>query len=143
MRKVLLDTYILSEVMKAKDDVVVDNARRYLAHWRRLTFSAVSVMEVVAGYSRRGSEEKLKKFVSMTSRSEVLPLDPVAGELAGRIYADLQRAGLNIGVPDTMIAAIALHHALPLVTGNASDHARIQEAGYPLMLETWRAITDR
>jgi predicted nucleic acid-binding protein len=54
----------------------------------------------------------------MTYRSEVLPLDAIAGELAGRIDADLKRAGFDIGGPDTMIAAIAIHRGLPLVTGN-------------------------
>jgi len=51
MQKALLDTDMLSEITKAKDEVVVENARSYLARWQRLTFSAVSVMEIVAGYS--------------------------------------------------------------------------------------------
>ncbi len=139
MRRALLDTDILSGVTKAKDESVVDNARRYLATWRRFSFSSVSMMEVVAGYCRQRSEDKLKRFLGMASRSEILSLDPVAGELAGRIYADLQRAGKDIGVPDTMIAAIAIHNTLPLVTGNSSDYVRIQEAGYPLILDNWRA----
>lgn len=139
MRRVLLDTDILSEITKAKDQSVVDNARRYLATWRRFTFSSISVMEVVAGYCKRQSEDRLARFLGMAARSEVLSLDPVAGELAGRIYADLQRAGKDVGVPDTMIAAIAIHNALPLVTGNTSDYERVQEVGYPLILENWRA----
>src|SRR4051812_24097084 len=116
MSRVLLDTDILSEVNKAKDPVVTRHARRYLVDHRRLTFSAVTVMEVVAGYSRQRSDEKLRRFVDMTYRSEVLPLDTIAAELAGRMDADLRRAGFDIGGPDTMIAAIALHHGLPLVT---------------------------
>jgi predicted nucleic acid-binding protein len=139
MSRVLLDTDILSEINKAKDQVVAGHARRYLAQHGRLTFSAVTVMEVVAGYSRRQSEEKLRRFLEMTTRSEVLPFDPIAAELAGRIHADLQRAGWDIGGPDTMIAGIAVHHGLPLVTGNASDYVRVQEVGYPLRLESWRA----
>ena len=31
-----------------------------------------------------------------------------------------------------MIAAIALHHGLELVTGNTSHYQRIQQLGYPL-----------
>lgn len=139
MSKVLLDTDILSEINKAKDPIVADNARRYLAEHARLTFSTVTVMEVVAGYSRRQSEEKLRRFLEMTHRSDVLPFDTIAAELAGRIHADLQRAGWDIGGPDTMIAAIAVQHGLPLVTGNRSDYVRVQEVGYPLRLESWRA----
>jgi predicted nucleic acid-binding protein len=139
MSKVLLDTDILSEVNKAKDQVVAAHTRRYLAQHGRLTFSSVTVMEIVAGYSRRGSEEKLRRFLEMTHRSDVLPLDTIAAELAGRIHADLGRMGSDIGGPDTMIAAIAIHRGLPLVTGNRSDYLRVQEAGYPLQLESWRA----
>ena len=139
MSRVLLDTDVLSEVNKARDPTVANHARRYLARHGRLTFSSITVMEVVAGYSRRGSEEKLRRFVEMVKRSEVIPFDGVAGDLAGRIHADLQRAGCDIGVPDTMIAAIAIHRGLPLVTGNASDYVRVQNVGYPLMLASWRA----
>ena len=137
--KVLLDTDILSEVMKGKDPVVVEHAQRYLTDAGRLTFSAMSVMEVVAGYSRQRSEEKLRRFLQMTNRSEVIPFEAVVGELAGRIHADLVRIGTSIGVPDTIIAATAIHVGLPLVTGNTSDYARVQDAGYPLLLRTWRA----
>ena len=140
MRKVLLDTDILSEINKAKDQVVADHTRRYLAHHRRLTFSAVTVMEIVAGYSRRGSDEKLRRFLEMTYRSDVLPFDTVAAELAGRIHADLQRTGCDIGGPDTMIAAIAIHHGLPLVTGNASESVHVHGAGSPLHLASCRPL---
>jgi predicted nucleic acid-binding protein len=136
--KVLLDTDILSEINKAKDQIVAGHARRYLAQQGRLTFSSITVMEIVAGYSRRRSEEKLRRFLEMTYRSEVLPLDAIAGELAGRIHADLQQAGFDIGGPDTMIAAIAIQHGVPLVTGNSSDYERVQEIGYRLQLESWR-----
>jgi predicted nucleic acid-binding protein len=41
-------------------------------------------------------------------------------------------------VADTMIAAIAIHKGLPLATGNVSDHIRVQNAGYALIIENWR-----
>jgi tRNA(fMet)-specific endonuclease VapC len=45
----------------------------------------------------------------------------------------------QIGMADTMIAAIALHHNLELVTGNTSHFQRVQQLGYPLTLANWRA----
>lgn len=37
-----------------------------------------------------------------------------------------------------MIAAIALHHGLELVTGNTAHFQRIQQLGYPLTVANWR-----
>jgi predicted nucleic acid-binding protein len=44
----------------------------------------------------------------------------------------------EIGMADTMIAAIALEHGLKLVTGNTSDFQRVQNLRYPLTLANWR-----
>ena len=59
-------------------------------------------------------------------------------ELAGRIAGELERIGQPIGTADPMIAAIALHHGLELVTGNTAHFQRIQQIGYPLTLANWR-----
>jgi predicted nucleic acid-binding protein len=138
MTKALLDTNILSEIIKEKDVNVSRRARSYLAQHGRFTFSTISVMEVISGLSRRMLDAKIQQFVKLAHRNDVIPLDIIAAELAGRISADLLRAGTDIGVPDTMIAAIAIHRGIPLVTGNTSDYLRVQEAGYPLVLENWR-----
>lgn len=70
--------------------------------------------------------------------SEVVTLDPISSELAGRMYADLERAGRLIGVADVLIAAMAVHLGLTLVTGNASDYAHVVAVGNPLQIESWR-----
>lgn len=136
--KVLVDTDILSGVTKARNPVVVTHARQHLSERGRLTFSAISVMEVVSGYSQTRSEEKLRRFLEMVARSDVIPFDTTTADLAGRIHADLRRAGTSIGVPDTAIAATAVQHGVPLVTGNTDDYDRIRDAGYPLVLLNWR-----
>jgi tRNA(fMet)-specific endonuclease VapC len=68
----------------------------------------------------------------------VIPFDRAAAELAGRIAGELERIGQPIGTADPMIAAIALHHGLELVTGNTAHFQRIQQIGYPLTLINWR-----
>ena len=85
-------------------------------------------------------DEMMETVMEMRRRSSLRAVgdEDAAGELAGRIYADLRGSGRTIGVPDTMIAAIAVHNSLPLITGNASDYVRVQEAGYPLKLGNWR-----
>ncbi len=70
--------------------------------------------------------------------SEVLAFDRECAEVAGRIYADLLRAGQPIGRADPMIAATAIRHQRVLVTGNMDHYQRIQALGYPLKLDNWR-----
>ena len=57
---------------------------------------------------------------------------------SGHKATDLERTGQPIGRADPMIAAIALQHGLTLVTGNQSHYQRIQQLGYPLLLDNWR-----
>ena len=55
-----------------------------------------------------------------------------------RVYGDLERLGKTIGGADPMIAAIAIHNGLTLVSGNVIHYQRIQELGYPLVVDNWR-----
>lgn len=136
--KSLLDTDMLSEVLKSKDVHVLARARAYLADHGAYSLSTITVMEVVKGLSRKGREDAISRFLAVVDVSDVMTLDKISAELAGRIYADLERAGRDIGVADVLIAAISIHHGMTLVTGNASDYVHIQEAGYALRIESWR-----
>jgi tRNA(fMet)-specific endonuclease VapC len=95
-------------------------------------------MEAVKGFHKQGREERIQNFLSLLPSVELLTLDVESSELAGRIYADLERAGQTIGIADTLIAAIALRNDRVLVTGNTSHYQRIQTLGYDLQLANWR-----
>jgi predicted nucleic acid-binding protein len=138
MSRALLDTDILSEVLKKKDPRVLARAERYFAQEGRYTLSCVTVLEVVRGFQRIGSSERLERFLGSLEEAEVLPLDTPAAALAGRIDAELSLRGRIIGLGDVMIAAIALRHGLPLVTGNTDHYLHVRNLGYPLELENWR-----
>ena len=83
------------------------------------------------GYHRLAREDRIQQFLADMGALEILTLDPVSGETAGRIFADLERAGQPIGRADPLIAAIALRYDLTLVTGNLGHFQRIQDLGYP------------
>jgi predicted nucleic acid-binding protein len=138
LNKALLDTDILSEIGKARDATVAANAKTYRRSFGHFTFSTVSVMEVISGFQKTRATARLNAFLSTLPHMEILTFDETAAELAGRIAGDLERMGQPIGVPDTMIAAIAIDNGLELVTGNTSDYRRIQQLGYPLTLANWR-----
>ena len=138
MSRQLLDTDILSEVIKGKDRTVAAKATAYLAEHGRFTASAISVAEIVYGLRRMRREDRVAQFEASMDAAEVLALDDAAGRVAGGINADLERIGHVIGMPDVMIAAIALQNRVPVVTGNVAHFEQIQSVGYDLAIQNWR-----
>jgi len=96
-------------------------------------------MDKVYGLRRKGREDRVKQFEASLQVAEVLPFDEAPGRLAGRINADLENRGRRVGMPDVMIAAIAIHQKLPVVTGNLAHYESIRDTGYSLRIENWRA----
>jgi predicted nucleic acid-binding protein len=138
MTKVLLDTDIWSEIGRGKNPAVTARATAYSAQLGTYTLSVITVVEVIAGLRRTNADKQLQRFFELLETLEILNLDRPAATLAGRIHGDLTRTGRPIGLPDVLIAAIALRHDLPLVTGNTSHYAAIQALGFPLVLANWR-----
>ncbi len=138
MDKALLDTDIFSEILKGVDHSVVAKAIAYRAAFGQYIISVITVMEVVKGLHKVRQENRIQQFLTGLSAVKLLNLDVQSAELAGRIYADLERTGQPIGRADPMIAAIALQNSLTLVTGNLSHYQRIQVLGYNLKLDNWR-----
>lgn len=138
MDKSLLDTDIFSEVLKGVDPQVVARATAYRAAFGYYTISAITVLEVVKGFHKLQREDRLQEFLSKLPNIEVLTLDVRSSELAGRIYADLEKSGQGIGRADPIVGAIAFRHSLTLVTGNMAHYQRIQALGHALKLDNWR-----
>lgn len=138
MSRALLDTDILSEILKGKDARVARRAAAYLERHERFSISVITVMEVVRGFRRRGSEQKLERFLASLGDVDVLELSTDIATLGGYLDAELHANGQIIGTADVLIGATALHHNLMLVSGNIRHYARIQGLGRPLRLENWR-----
>lgn len=138
MDKALLDTDILSEIIKGKNARVMESADRYCAIHARLCTSTVSIVEVVKGLYKLPAKDRLNRFLGIIPSYEVVALDTAAAIFAGQIYAELELAGQSIGRADPMIAAITIQHGVTLVTGNTEHFARIQALGYALKLDDWR-----
>ena len=118
MSKSLLDTDILSEILKGINPTVASNAAAYRQAFGRYSLSSITVMEVISGLQRNQSHRRIQKFLTEISGEEVLPFGHAEGKLAGEIDGDLERLGRPIGRCDPMIAAIAITNGLELVTGN-------------------------
>lgn len=138
MEKVLLDTDIFSEILKQKHEKVVTRAKQYHSYFGYYTITTITVLEIIKGFHKVGRENHIGRFLSAISGTEILTLNIKSSELAGRIYADLERTGQPIGRADPIIAAVALENNLALSTGNISHYQRIQSAGYDLILDNWK-----
>jgi tRNA(fMet)-specific endonuclease VapC len=138
VNKALLDTDIYSEVLKAKNPTVAQNAALYHQQYGVYTVSVITVMEVVQGFHRVQNAQRLLNFLNAVALEQVIVFDQSTAVLAGRVAADLERTGQVIGWADPMIAAVALEHGLELVTGNTAHFQRIQQLGYPITLANWR-----
>jgi tRNA(fMet)-specific endonuclease VapC len=136
--KALLDTDVYSEVLKAVDPTVAQNAASYRQQHGIYTLSVITLMEIVQGFQRVQNARRLQDFLTVVAFEDVLLFDESAAELAGRIAGDLDRVGRPIGRCDPMVAAIAITHGLELVTGNTTHYQRVQQLGYPLTLANWR-----
>ncbi len=138
VEKSLLDTDILSEIIKRVNLHIINKANTYLNQFDKYKISAITVMEIVEGWQKRQQQQRLQKFLTILDSQEILSFDLAEAVLAGKIYADLETTGKRIGYPDCMIAGIAIRHNLTLVTGNLSHYQRIQDLRYSLRLDNWR-----
>ena len=138
MDKVLLDTDIFSEILKGIDPNVAAQATAYRVIFGRYTISTITVLEIVKGLHKAQRKDRIKQFLDGLIAVEVLTLSIQSAELAGCIYADLERTGQPIGRADPITAAIALQHGLTLITGNQAHYQRIKNLGYELKLDNWR-----
>jgi tRNA(fMet)-specific endonuclease VapC len=138
--KVVLDTDILSELLRAKNATVVERARVHVDKHGPIGVSVLTVFEVLQGLHKANHPARAKTFLTWVKRCELLALDVETAQLAGEIGGALLRAGRPIGVVDVGLAATALRHDRVLVTGNTAHFEYVRDAGFGLEIENWRDV---
>ncbi|HEX6961614.1 MAG TPA: type II toxin-antitoxin system VapC family toxin [Lacipirellula sp.] len=123
-RETLLDTDVLSLVMRRRPDAVF-HAKEYLKHHPRLSISAITAYEVMRGLKTQGAAAKLADFHVFCRASRILPCTFQIAEIAANIYADLKQRGELLDHADILIAATAIAHDCCLATNNAKHFSRI------------------
>jgi tRNA(fMet)-specific endonuclease VapC len=135
MDESLLDTDILSEVLKAKNPQVVGVAARYLAEHGRFAFSAITLYEILRGLRANRATRAMGEFLKLADNSEILPVTTAVLERAANLWADARQGGHPQNDADLIIAATAIEANRVLVTGNAPHFAWI----LGLSLADWRS----
>ncbi len=115
--------------MLVDTDVLIWHLRGYPQATRRLDqlpeliLSAVSYMEVLQGIRNKTEAAALKKMLAIR-RSKILALSETITHRAIALMETITLShGLQMG--DALIAATALHHQLPILTGNVKHFAVI------------------
>jgi predicted nucleic acid-binding protein len=86
MKPCVVDSDILSEILKQKNFRVLERAEAYFAQFGTFTFSAISWFEIVRGLRAAGSTTKLRRFEEFVSHSAVLPVSPRVLDLAADLW---------------------------------------------------------
>lgn len=121
----LLDTDMLSEVLKQKHAAAVQKARSYFATHQHFTFSSMTRYEVVRGLKAKGAVKQLQRFLTFCRQSLILPITDNILDRAAELWVTADRSGLPKRDADLIIAATAVLHGLTLVTGNTSHFSWI------------------
>ena len=113
----LLDTSIIIDCLNGKrnraqllDDLVMVGGHT-------LACCSISVTEVYAGM-RPNEERPTEKLIRSLA---LLPIIFDVARLAGLLKRDYSKKGKTLSVPDATIAAVAIHHQVPLITDNTKD----------------------
>jgi tRNA(fMet)-specific endonuclease VapC len=129
----LLDTNIISDLMRNPAGRVVDRLRR--VGDGNVCTSIVVACELRYGCAKKGSDTLSARVDAALSIIPVLAMNLPADAAYGAIRAKLEAAGRTIGHNDLLIAAHAASLGMVLVTGNTAEFDRVEG----LSLENWLA----
>jgi len=128
---IVLDTNVLSAVMRAEPDVSV---RSWLDQQRvdDVCTTAITILEIRAGIEMlpvgRRRRELDRGFTAMLSEltDRVLPFDTAAALASASLVARRRKHGRSIEYRDTQIAGIALVHRAKIATFNTRHFADLE-----------------
>ena len=118
-----LDTNIVSELVRHPQGRIAAKIREVGEH--QVAASVIVACELRYGAERKGSPRLTAQVESVLGALAILPFEPPADIAYGRVRAQLERPGNQIGGNDLLIAAQALSLGLIVVTANDAEFARV------------------
>ncbi len=113
----LLDTSIIIDCINGKRNraQLLDDLVMGCGH--TLACCSINVTEVYAGmrpYEEQATDKLMRSLA-------LLPITFEIARFAGLLKRDYSKKGKTLSVPDATIAAVAIHHQVPLITDNSKD----------------------
>ena len=128
MATYLLDTNIIIDAINEKKNrhqFLLDLAERQ-GHF--LACCPINISEVYAGM--RPKEEA--RTTALLRSLQLYPITFPVAEMAGLLKRDHAKKGVSLALPDTIVAAVAIHNQLTLITENTKDFPMKELSLYPL-----------
>jgi toxin FitB len=131
MNGIILDTNVLSELMRAQPDPKVLSWFSAQTDAQFYT-TAITKAEILLGIAllpvgkrRDMLADAAEKMFQEDFSGNCLPFDESCTVLYAAVVANRRRSGFSMTTEDAQIAAIALSHNLPLATRNTKDFLHI------------------
>ena len=140
MQGVLLDTNVLSELMRPQPSSMV---LAWFAQQMDTEFytSAITQAELLLGVAllpggkrRDAIAGAVEQMFDQDFVGRCLPFDELAAHEYAALVATRNKVGMPISTEDAQLAAIALRHGLALATRNTKDFRKISELA---LLDPW------
>ena len=113
----LLDTSVIIDAINAKRNRPQLLDKLVMVGGHILACCSVNITEVYAGM-RAHEESATHKLVGSLA---LLPITFTIARLAGLLKRDYSKKGKVLTVLDATVAAVAIHHGIPLITDNVKD----------------------
>jgi predicted nucleic acid-binding protein len=129
MATYLLDTNIIIDAINEKKDrnqFLLDLVEQ---QGHSLACCPINVTEVYAGM--RPKEEQ--RTDALLRSLQLYPITFSVAEMAGRLKRDHGKKGITLSLPDAIVAAVAIHNQLTLITENVKHFPMKELALYPLL----------
>ena len=117
---VLLDSNILSEVLKPQPDAGVS---AWFPTQTVLGISVISLDEVLFGLQRKRMTVALARFERLLALAEIVAVDEQVARYAAALRLDFSMQGVTRSQSDMLIAATALSRECSIATRNTKDFA--------------------
>jgi len=124
MRGYLLDTNILSDLVRDPQGAVAERIRR--VGEARVATSIIVAAELRYGAAKKGSARLAAQVEAVLGALPILPFEAPADSTYGLVRVRLEKSGWPIGANDLLIAAQAITLGYTLVTGNETEFARVE-----------------
>ncbi|MCI5167010.1 MAG: type II toxin-antitoxin system VapC family toxin [Candidatus Electrothrix sp. GM3_4] len=137
--KYLLDTCVLSELVKKKPD---QRVVKWIASIEesKLFISVLTIGEIHKGIEKMPKSKRREMLLQWVDedlqerfRGRTIPFDLQAAAVWGKMQAKAEMSGKTIPIIDGMIAATAITHNFAVATRNISD----MEASKAVLVNPW------